>query len=223
MSRRKRTNAMTRFALTPIKNKGRSAWIVSYGSFEEVGGRRKWRRRQNMFLDEGRARQFLEACRREHRLTGRVKLVWDRDLHWDMIRAMRVLSDLPGATLESSAWLLRTCRSSKEQRGTRYEVPVSRVIELEPRAFLGVSNEARKRGIKTEELIGMIVWMWLEKRAWEQMQEARAYEARERAAKAAAARKNWQMNQASKKEAEQLAMYQEACRALEGEYANRGH
>ena len=39
---------------------------------------------------------------------------------------------------------------------------------------------------------------------------------------AAAARKNWQMKQASNKEAEQMAMYREACRALEAEHANRG-
>jgi len=62
---------MKGFYLYPVKNGGRAYWMVEYG---EKVGRGKWKRRQNMFADRGRAEEFLERVKREVMSKGRIEL-----------------------------------------------------------------------------------------------------------------------------------------------------
>jgi hypothetical protein len=43
--------------------------------------------------------------------TGRIELAKDRLFHCDVLRAAKILSDVPGATMEEAAALLKECRS----------------------------------------------------------------------------------------------------------------
>src|SRR5262249_1669548 len=52
---------------------------------------------------------------------------------------------------EKSALIFRQCRSVRELRGTRYEAPKVRRIELSPRFFLMVDNEAKARNVSINE------------------------------------------------------------------------
>jgi hypothetical protein len=155
---------MKRFYITPIRNAGkagRAGWMVDY-AVKDPERRGKWKRRQNMFLDRERAEDFLEEARREFLNTQRVELAKDRLFHCDVLRAAKILSDVPGATMEAAAALLKECRSSRERRGGRFEEPMDRKIELSPRAFLGIVNEARRRGMRVEDLVGGILWGYLD-------------------------------------------------------------
>ena len=85
--------------------------------------------------------------RREFLSRSRVNLGGDRILHRDVLRAVEVLIDEPGATMEAAARLLKECRSSRERRGGKFEEPKSRQVELSPRAYLGLVHEARQSGM----------------------------------------------------------------------------
>jgi hypothetical protein len=39
------------------------------------------------------------------------------------VRAAKILSDIPGVTLEAAAALLKECRSARERRGGKFEEP----------------------------------------------------------------------------------------------------
>jgi hypothetical protein len=125
----------------------------------------KWKRRQNMFLDRERAEDFLEEARREFLNTQRVELAKDRLFHCDVLRAAKILSDVPGATMEAAAALLKECRSSRERRGGKFEEPKSRQVELSPRAYLGLVHEARQYGVSLTDLLNGIVWGHIEERS----------------------------------------------------------
>jgi len=68
--------------------------------------------------------------------------------------------------LESAAWLLRTCLSSKELRGGAYVVARDRKIELEPRTYLGLENVARKMRCKVEHVAEAAMWDYLQRESW---------------------------------------------------------
>jgi hypothetical protein len=91
---------------------------------------------------------------------------WDGEEHRDILRAKAALLGVPGASLESAAWLLRQCRSAKELRGGRYEVTVDRKVELEPRTFLGIENVARKLGCEIKDVVEAAMWDYLQRESW---------------------------------------------------------
>jgi len=167
---------MKRFYITAIQNAGkvgRVGWMVDY-AVRDPERKGRWKRRQNMFLDRERAEDFLEEARREFLNTGRIDLAKDRLFHCDVLRAAKIMSDIPGATMEAAAALLKECRSSRERRGGKFEEPKSRQVELSPRAYLGLVHEARQSGMSLTDLLSGIVWCHIEERSkrrkeeWEQ-------------------------------------------------------
>jgi hypothetical protein len=154
---------MQRFYIRPVQNKGRLAFQVNYGEIDAES--RRWRRRQNLFWDPGLAEEFLLEKRREFFSRSRVNLGGDRILHRDVLRAVEVLLDVPGATMEAAARLLKARRSSRERRGGKFEEPKSRQVELSPRAYLGLVHEAREYGMSLNDLVNGIVWEHIEERS----------------------------------------------------------
>jgi hypothetical protein len=108
----------------------------------------------------------MRGRQREYILSKQLSVGWDGEEHKDMLRAKAVLLDIPGASLESAAWLLRQCRSAKEMRGGGFEVAKDRGIELEPRTFLGIENVARKTGCKIKDLVEAAMWDYLQRESW---------------------------------------------------------
>jgi hypothetical protein len=153
---------MQRFYLTAVKDKGRPYWMANYPGERPVGSRRARPRKQRMFAQRVAAEEFLEAARREYFQRGRVELAYDRELHSDVLRAVKILADMPGATLSDGALLLRECRSSRERRGGGFEEPRDRMIELHPRLYLGMLNQARNRGMRLRDLVSGVLWGWIE-------------------------------------------------------------
>jgi hypothetical protein len=158
---------MKRFYITAIRNAGkagRAGWMVDY-AVRDPEQKGRWKRRQNMFLDRERAEDFLEEARREFLDTQRVELAKDRLFHCNVLRAAKVLSDVPGAAIEAAARLMRECRSARERRGGKFEEPRDRKIELSPRSYLGLVHEARECGMSLSDLVNGIVWGHLEERS----------------------------------------------------------
>jgi len=75
--------------------------MVEYG---EKIGRGKWKRRQNMFADRGRAEEFLERVKREVLSKGRIEFGTDRTLHGDAMRAAAMVREngLPSGSLTTA-------------------------------------------------------------------------------------------------------------------------
>jgi hypothetical protein len=108
----------------------------------------------------------MRGRQREYILSKRLSVGWDAEEHRDILRAKAALLGVPGASLESAAWLLRTCLSSKELRGGAYVVARDRKIELEPRTFLGLANVARKIGCNIEDIAEAAMWEYLQRESW---------------------------------------------------------
>ena len=208
---------MRRYYITPIKNKGRDAWMVNYPGKDNAGGRLRWKRKQNMFWNLEKAQAFLEEHRREQANNGWAFLAGDRLLHCDVLRALKILVTVPGASFEVAAWLLKICRGAKELRGGKYVVPMNRQIELSPRAFLGCNNKARLLGIALNDLVNSIVLQWLEREAEARVEERIAKEAREERAKVGLRWKDWRERKADR---EMEALHQKF-REIEEEYKRR--
>src|SRR5262249_51873841 len=68
---------------------------------------------------------------------------------------VRLIARVPNASLERAAHVFMQCRSAKEKRGSdmKYEVPVNRRVELSPRFFLLVQNEARERNVSVSQAL----------------------------------------------------------------------
>jgi hypothetical protein len=81
------------------------------------------------------------------------------------MRAIEVLMDVPGATLEAAARLLKECQSSRERRGGGFVEPRDRKVELSPRSYLGLAHEARECGMSLSDLLNGIVWGHIEERS----------------------------------------------------------
>src|SRR6516165_845765 len=160
---------MQRFYIRQVQNKGRLAFQVNYGEIDTES--RRWRRRQNLFWDPGLAEEFLMEKRREFLSRSRVNLGGDRLLHRDVLRAVEVLNDVRGATMEAAGRLLKECRSSRERRGGKFEEPKSRQVELSSRAYLGLVHEAREAGLGLTDLLNGIVWGHVEERSRRALQE----------------------------------------------------
>jgi hypothetical protein len=140
--------------------------MVSYPGELPEGSRRARPRRQKMFSSEEAARVFMRGRQREYILSKRLSVGWDGEEHLDALRAKAVLLDMPGASLESAAWLLKLCRSAKEMRGGGFEVATNRNLELEPRTFLGLENVARKLGCRVKDVAEGAIWDYLHRESW---------------------------------------------------------
>jgi hypothetical protein len=108
----------------------------------------------------------MRGRQREYILSKRLSVGWDGEEHRDILRAKAALLDVPGASLESAAWLLKQCRSAKELRGGAYEAAVERKVELEPRTFLGIESVARKIGCKIKDVVEAAIWDYLQRESW---------------------------------------------------------
>ena len=163
-----------RFCVTPILQAGRRYFVANFPSTRKGKGRA-----QKKFNRRELAEAFLEEARREWIRRGKVELGLDPALHYDVMRAAKILSSTPNATFEKSALLFRQCMSVRELRGTQYEAPKERQIELSPRFFLMVDNEANKRGVSVREALEGILAGWLESEAERQVKERTREEAQE--------------------------------------------
>jgi hypothetical protein len=208
---------MRRYSIIAVKNKGRDAWMVNYAVKDVAGGRLRWKRKQNMFWNLEKAHAFLEEQKREQANNGWTFLAGDRLLHCDVLRALKILATVPNASFEVAAWLLKICRSTRELRGAKYEVPTSRQIELEPRAFLGCNNKARSVGIALKDLVNSIVLQWLEREAEARVEDRIVREAREERAKVGLRWKDWRERKAIR---EMEALHQKF-REIDEEYGKR--
>src|SRR6516225_7097623 len=208
---------MRRYSIIAVKNKGRDAWMVNYAVKDIAGGQVRWKRKQNMFWNLEKAHAFLEEQKREQANNGWTFLAGDRLLHCDVLRALKILATVPNASFEVAAWLLKMCRGARELRGGKYEVPTSRQIELEPRAFLGCDNKARSVGIALKDLVNSIVLQWLKHEAEARVEERIAREAREERAKVGLRWKDWRERKAHR---EMEALHRKF-REIEEEYRRR--
>lgn len=157
---------MQRFYLTAIKNRGYDAWMVSYPGERRDGSRKARPRKQRMFFNRDRAEAFLRGVQREMIMGKKLLLGQDGEAHMDAMRGLEVLAGIPGASLESAAWLLRQCVSLKEIRGGGYVVPVNREIKLEGRTFLGVRNVAESQGRSMGSVVEEALWEYLRRQSW---------------------------------------------------------
>jgi hypothetical protein len=90
----------------------------------------------------------------------------DGESHMDAIRGLEVLSGIPGGSLETGAWLLRQCVSSKEERGGGYRVPADRVVKLPGRIFLGLRNAAERQNRSMESVLEEALWEYIQRQSW---------------------------------------------------------
>jgi hypothetical protein len=120
-----------------------------------------------MFSTQARAEEFLELVKREILVEGELRFGKDPILRRDAMRAAKLVSEagLPTGSLTVGAQLLIGCRSSQERRGGGFEEPRDRKIELSPRSYLGLVNEAREAGVRLSDLVEGIMWKHLEGRA----------------------------------------------------------
>ena len=68
--------------------------MANYPGERPVGSRRARPRKQRMFAQRVAAEEFLEAARREYFQKGRVELAYDRELHSDVLRAVKILAEV---------------------------------------------------------------------------------------------------------------------------------
>jgi hypothetical protein len=162
---------MQRFFITPIKQEGRRYWMANYPSEQKPWSRRAAPRKQKKFAKLEEAEMFLLEARREWVRKGGVRLGNDRDLHYDFMRAVDELAGVAGGTLWKAALVYRKSISAREYRGGKYEVPIDRKVELNPREFLVVDAEARRMQTTVGNALAMIIGWWVEKEAVKAIKE----------------------------------------------------
>jgi hypothetical protein len=138
---------MQRFCVTAVKQGGRQYFVANYPANRKPWSRKAAGRAQKKFNRRELAEAFLEQAKREWVRKGGVNLAYDQEAHYDFMRAMEVIKEVQGGTLELAAHVFLQCRSLKEKRGGKYEVAVDRRVELSPRIFLMVQNEAVARKV----------------------------------------------------------------------------
>lgn len=170
---------MQKFCVTRILQGGREYFVANYPANRKPWSRKAAGRAQKKFNRRELAEVFLEEVRCEWIRRGKVELGLDAALHYDVMRAVKILSDVSNATLEKAALIFRLCRSARELPGKRYEVPLSRSVDLSPRFFLLVNNEAQKRGISLREAVEGMLGGWVEWEAERQVKERARAESEE--------------------------------------------
>ena len=170
---------MQRFYVTGVNDKGYRYWLANYpGRPREVGGG-KWRqRKQKKFSVRAEAEAFLAEKKREWMRGGGVELAYDREFHYDAMRAAEILADTPWSTLWKAALLFKKCASWREYRGGKFEAPLDRRVELSPRIILALEGEARAHdttlSIAAEGIIGEWLQMKVNKEILAQVEFERA-------------------------------------------------
>ena len=142
---------MQRFYVSAVTDRGYRYFLANFPGERKPWSRKPRARVQKKFSKREDAEEFVERLRREWLRRGKAELGLDPALHYDVLRAAKILSDTPNATLEKAALIFRLCMSARELRGTRYEVPKGRRIELSPRFFLLVDIEAKARNVSISE------------------------------------------------------------------------
>jgi hypothetical protein len=143
---------MQKFLINAIKDyAGRKYWVVNYPGDRSPRSRKPAKRVQKKFNSLEKAEEFRKEIKREWTKTGKIRLGLDPELHCDVMRAVKVLSEVPNATLERAAYVFMQCVSAREKRELRYEVAINRRVELSPRIFLMVQNEAQSRKVSISE------------------------------------------------------------------------
>jgi hypothetical protein len=170
---------MQRFYVTPVLDGGRQYFMANFPAERKPWSRKAAGRKQKKFSKREAAEAFLEEAKREWVRKGGVKLGFDREAHYDFMRAMEVIADIPKGTLEKAALVYRMCVSTKELRGNGYEASLERKVELSPRLYLGCVNEAKRRGVSVREAAEGMLASWLEAEAVRQIGERVRDEARE--------------------------------------------
>jgi hypothetical protein len=109
------------------------------------------------FTTKEAAEAFVEEARREWICAGRIELSTDPKLHFDLMRAVKLLvrSAVKSWSLERAVHVYLQCRAAREiaWRDMRYEVPRERTIQLSPRFFLMAQNEAREWKVSLTEAV----------------------------------------------------------------------
>lgn len=162
---------MQKFCVTPVLDHGRQYFMVSWPGKREPWSRCAPKRQQKKFNSLERAESFLAEVKREWIRNGGISLAYDQVLHYDVMRAAQLLVDLPGSSLEKAAELLWMARSARELRGNKFVAPRDRTLQLDPRPFLLVQNQARERGITLGEMLNAIVLMWAENEAGRRVEQ----------------------------------------------------
>jgi len=116
---------MQRFFVTPVLDRGKQYWLANFPGEKEQWSRRARGRKQKKFISRPAAEAFLAEAQREFIRKGRVSLATDRDLHYDFMRAVELMTEIPGGRLEVAAHMLRMARSSsgRARSATIFGVP----------------------------------------------------------------------------------------------------
>jgi hypothetical protein len=145
---------MQRFFITPVIDRGREYFLASFPAERKPWSRRAAGRKQKKFSKREAAESFLQEIKREYFRKGGVTLGFDREAHYDFMRAMEVIADIPHGTLEKGAHLLRMSVSAAGRCGDKHEAaPADRKVELRGRCFLMVQNEAVVRKVSMDQAV----------------------------------------------------------------------
>jgi hypothetical protein len=151
---------MQSFYVTPNRYNGRVFWMANFPGPGRLNGKSEGRG-QRKFVTKESAESFLQEARREWIRTGRIELAADPKVHYDLLRAVKLLvrSGVRNWSLERCAHTFLQCCSAKEIAGRdmRYQVARDRTVSLSPRMFLLVQNESTVRQVSlVEALEGML-------------------------------------------------------------------
>src|SRR5262252_326035 len=101
---------MQRFFVTEVNDNGHKYYLTNYpGRPRSVGGGKWKQRKQKKFSVRAEAEAFLALKKREWMRGGGVELAYDREFHYDVMRAAEVLSGVPWSTLWKAAILFKKC------------------------------------------------------------------------------------------------------------------
>jgi hypothetical protein len=153
---------MNKFYVTPILQEGRQCYMANYPIARVRGEKGPWRRKQKKFSQLGAALEFLEGAQLEWERSGGVSLKYDRQLHYDLLKAQRILAGVPNSSLELASRVYRSCASRREYRGGRFEAPTDRRLELSPRGILALQGKARAWNCSVSQACERVLWQWLE-------------------------------------------------------------
>jgi len=136
--------------------------MANYPIARVRGEKGPWRRKQKKFSQLSAALEFLERAQLEWERKGGVSLKYDRHLHYDLLKAQRILAGVPNSSLELASRVYRSCASRREYRGGRFEAPIDRRLELSPRGILALQGKAREWNCSVSQACESVLWQWLE-------------------------------------------------------------
>jgi len=162
---------MRKFLLTAVRDASRPGkvyWMASYPKEGPKGRAGSTGRRQKKFADKEEAELFLERQRKRYEERWRWEYWSDTRLRNDIARALGILSEIPGGSLEVAAGVYVECRSAQEWKAAKgYKGPKKVEMELSGRLKQGLGNVARRRGMRIEDLVSGILWGFIEEESRE--------------------------------------------------------